>query len=346
MTNRQTLSELLARITADRHAAELDSLNRVIAEERTRANRCRDEAVNLRDLLDDVIESLELLAPVPAVAQPESTPTTAEDVDAWEELCTALGVKRRGIADVTQAVYALQTKLRNTSEEAIPVAKLAGALDVLVEGETPETLLGYVEELANAPEAIPVQALWDALDLPADETPTAARVWEALTPILDGSNAKCLAANLPVHLQLLHDRGRPLGGLILTLTQSYRRVIGERDEACSESIPVAELAAVLGCDVDAASVRMRLEDVTAKKDGPEPDAEGWYVHDGKSWPACQLGDDVEIEMENGERMMSSVNDVRWEHVHGSYNVTRWRYADGRDVQGAKAPTPKPDGGGA
>ena len=74
MTNRQTLPELLGRISADRHAAELESLNRVIAEERARANRCRDEAVSLRDLLDDVIESLELLAPVPDEPQPESIP--------------------------------------------------------------------------------------------------------------------------------------------------------------------------------------------------------------------------------------------------------------------------------
>ncbi len=68
MTNRQTLPELLARLTEDRHTAEVDSLRRVIAEERARADRLLAEASNLREMLDDAIESLELLVPVPATA--------------------------------------------------------------------------------------------------------------------------------------------------------------------------------------------------------------------------------------------------------------------------------------
>jgi len=68
MTNRQTLPELLARLTEDRHTAEVDSLRRVIAEERARADRLLAEASQLREMLDDAIESLELLVPVTATA--------------------------------------------------------------------------------------------------------------------------------------------------------------------------------------------------------------------------------------------------------------------------------------
>jgi len=66
MTNRQTLPDLLARLTEDRHTAEVDSLRRVIAEERARADRLLTESSQLREILDDAIESLELLVPVPA----------------------------------------------------------------------------------------------------------------------------------------------------------------------------------------------------------------------------------------------------------------------------------------
>jgi len=169
MTNRQTLPELLGRISADRHAAELESLNRVIAEERARANRCRDEAVSLRDLLDDVIESLELLAPVPDEPQPDA-------------------------------------------------------------------------------------------------------------------------------------------------------------------IPVAELAKVLGCDADAASVRMRLEDITSEEEGPQPDADGWYTHDGESWPACLPADVVVIETVDGKPFTAGAGTFTWAHTKDCYDITRWRYADGRDIK--------------
>ena len=66
MTNRQTLPDLLARLTEDRHTAEVESLRRVIAGERARADRLLAESSNLREILDDAIESLELLVPVPA----------------------------------------------------------------------------------------------------------------------------------------------------------------------------------------------------------------------------------------------------------------------------------------
>ena len=76
-----------------------------------------------------------------------------------------------------------------------------------------------LREPTNSGQSIPIQALWDALDFPVDEVPTAARVWEVLMPILEA----------------------------------------EANDRMSEpeSIPVAELAEVLGCDVDAVSVRMR-----------------------------------------------------------------------------------------
>lgn len=79
MTTRQTLPELLARISEDLTEARLNAASRAVREERARADRYRDEAVAYREILDDVRESLELLVPVPVAhsachPEPESIP--------------------------------------------------------------------------------------------------------------------------------------------------------------------------------------------------------------------------------------------------------------------------------
>ena len=75
MTTRQTLPELLARISADLTQARLEAASRAVREERARAERYRDEARAYREMIDDVLESLELLAPPSEDAnQPESIP--------------------------------------------------------------------------------------------------------------------------------------------------------------------------------------------------------------------------------------------------------------------------------
>ena len=85
MTNRQTLPDLLARLTEDRHTAEVESLRRVIAEQRNRGDRLLAEASNLREILDDAIESLELLVPVPEPATEPAVDTIAPQ-DLLDEL--------------------------------------------------------------------------------------------------------------------------------------------------------------------------------------------------------------------------------------------------------------------
>ena len=72
MTTRQTLPELLARISGDLTQARLEAASRAVREERARAERLRDEARAYREILEDAIESLELLAPVPV--SPRETP--------------------------------------------------------------------------------------------------------------------------------------------------------------------------------------------------------------------------------------------------------------------------------
>ena len=72
MTTRQTLPELLARISGDLTQARLEAASRAVREERARADRYREEAHAYREILEDAIESLELLAPVPV--SPEETP--------------------------------------------------------------------------------------------------------------------------------------------------------------------------------------------------------------------------------------------------------------------------------
>ena len=65
MTTRQTLPELLARISADLTQARLEAASRAVREERARAERYRDEAHAYRAILGDVVESLELLVLAP-----------------------------------------------------------------------------------------------------------------------------------------------------------------------------------------------------------------------------------------------------------------------------------------
>ena len=79
MTNRQTLPDLLARLTEDRHTAEVESLRRVIAEERNRGDRLLAEASGLREMLDDAIESLELLVPATATANTIAPQSVIDD---------------------------------------------------------------------------------------------------------------------------------------------------------------------------------------------------------------------------------------------------------------------------
>lgn len=97
-----------------------------------------------------------------------------------------------------------------------------------------------------------------------------------------------------------------------------------------ESIPVAELAEVLGCDADATSVRTRLEGMTSEEDGPQPDADGWYKHDGRSWPACR-GDDLIVYMDEYRQVYESPRRAQSLSWFGSRFW--WRYTDGRDTGG-------------
>ena len=65
MSTRQTLPELLARISGDLTQARLEAASRAVREERARAERYRDEARAYREILGDVVESLELLVLAP-----------------------------------------------------------------------------------------------------------------------------------------------------------------------------------------------------------------------------------------------------------------------------------------
>jgi len=124
MTNRQTIHDLLARLTEDRHTAEVDSLRRVIAEERARAERCRDEATALREMLDDAIESLELLAPVP----PSSAVPTLHPVAVLDELAARNLHHHPNTAPITASAAweALRAVLGRVADAGGPVMVDAG----------------------------------------------------------------------------------------------------------------------------------------------------------------------------------------------------------------------------
>ena len=136
MTTRQTLPDLLARLTEDRHTAEVDSLRRVIAEERARADRLLTESSQLREILDDAIESLELLVPVPATAPAAGT-------IAPQDLLAELG--RRGL---------------HTHPNDAPVTAAAAwtALRTVLDGV--EAVLGRVAD-GGGPVVVPVGLVAD-----------------------------------------------------------------------------------------------------------------------------------------------------------------------------------------
>lgn len=178
----------------------------------------------------------------------------AESVDAWEELCTALGVKHRGIADVTQAVYGLQAALRSATARAIPVAELAEVLG------------------CNA---------------------GAASVRQALKQVPPG---------------------------------------GDRDHWNRVDDAICALAHIAGVDpMQKRDVVLEkvLAAVVPRKDTPQPDADGWYEHDGKSCPVCRGGDIIIYKDERGNV---------YEAPRGPQSLSWfgsrfwWRYADGRDVK--------------
>lgn len=77
MTNRQTIDDLLARLTDDITEARLEAASAAVRAERERADRHRAEAAAYMEILEDVRESLELLAPVsapkPATPPPGAT---------------------------------------------------------------------------------------------------------------------------------------------------------------------------------------------------------------------------------------------------------------------------------
>ena len=121
MTNRQTIHDLLARLTEDRHEAEAGSLRRVIAEERARADRCTREAANLREMLDDVIESLELLAPVPDTtpsAVPSLHPAAIFDELATRGLYTHPDGAYLGVSAAWEALRAVLDRARDLEAAA------------------------------------------------------------------------------------------------------------------------------------------------------------------------------------------------------------------------------------
>ena len=194
MTNRQTIHDLLARLTEDRHEAEVSSLRRVIAEERARADRSNREATELREMLDDAIESLELLAPVPDPAP--------------------------GIAPKALLVELAARGLHTHSHDA-PV--------------------------------------------------TTAAAWDALRTVLDGVDAV---------FGRVGDVGRPV------------------------EVPA----------------------------GPEPDADGWYAHDGSTFPSCAPLDDVECRLRDGNTYQYKAFGVIWANFESRGDIIAWRPV-------------RPDGGG-
>jgi len=187
MTNRQTIDELLARLTEDLTEARLEAASVAVRAERERADRHRAEAAAYREILDDVRESLELLAPVPACA-------------------------------------------------------------------------------------IPAQSILDELHRrnlhthPTDAPVTAKATLAALRTVLDGVDA-------------VFGRVADVGGAV--------------------EVPA-----------------------------PVPDAEGWYAHNGESWPVKDPNAIVLTVIRGNEEWpaMRAICAPWWE-------VTRWRYADGRDVRG-------------
>jgi len=190
MTNRQTLPDLLARLTEDRHTAEVDSLRRVIAEERARGDRLLAEASQLREMLDDAIESLELLVPV-----------AATEAAAGTIACS-------------------------------PVR----------EGEPDR------RGLHTHPNDAPV---------------TAAAAMAALGEVLDGVEAV---------LGRVADAGGPV------------------------VVPV----------------------------GLVSDADGWYPHDGTTWPACRPEDEVDYWLRGGEVHREIVGMLQWSHIGGVMDIIAWR----------------------
>jgi len=172
MTNRQTIHDLLARLTEDRHTAEVDSLRRVIAEERARAERCRDEATALREMLDDAIESLELLAPVP----PSSAVPTLHPVAVLDELAARNLHHHPNTAPITapaawEALRAVLDRARYLEAAATRATDL-GVADTIA----PQSIL---DEL-NAR---------DMHTHPADAPVTADAAMAALGVVLDGVEA-------------------------------------------------------------------------------------------------------------------------------------------------------------
>jgi len=75
---------------------------------------------------------------------------------------------------------------------------------------------------------------------------------------------------------------------------------------------------------------MRLEDITSEEDGPQPDADGWHAHDGKSWPACGISDEVEVSLRDGRITQCQPRHCRWDHRDDFDDIIAWRHTDGPD----------------
>lgn len=214
MTTRQTLPELLARISEDLTEARLNAASRAVREERARADRFRDEASAYREILEDVVESLELLAPP--------------------------------------------------------------------------------EQVADRPEVIPVAELAEVLGCDADT----ASVRQALKQVPPG---------------------------------------GDRDHWNWVDDAICALAHIAGVDpMQQRDVVLEkvLAAVVPRKDEPQPDADGWYEHDGKSWPVCLPSDEVEVIREaTKDPCTEKADEFMWGSPGYHLNVTHWRYADGRDTGG-------------
>ena len=191
MTTRQTLPDLLARLTEDRHTAEVESLRRVIAEERARADRLLAESSNLREMLDDAIESLELLVPAPATA-----PAHDDDTIAPQDLLAEF--QRRGM---------------------------------------------YTH--------------------PNDAPVTAAAAMAALGEVLDGVEA-------------VLGRVANVGGPVV--------------------VPVGLVA----------------------------DADGFFPHDGASWPACRPGGEVTVQFRDADSETGTADSFAWRHSGGIMDIIAWR----------------------
>jgi hypothetical protein len=90
------------------------------------------------------------------------------------------------------------------------------------------------------------------------------------------------------------------------------------------------------CEHYGTSVHGSVEDIVeriAAKQEPTPaglvaDADGFYPHDGKSWPACSLRGEVTVRYRGDSTESGIADSFAWRHDGGLMDVIAWRPALG------------------